>query len=153
MAAIERLLAELFGIATLPDSVTHSNHNHVRREQHGGQTYWVHRKGALSAAAGEQGVIPGSMGAASFHVVGRGCQAALCSSSHGAGRGLAGAKPRARLVRGNWMREMRGVWFDHRRAALLRDEAPSAYKDIHAVMAAQRDLTKIEAQAAAAAKL
>jgi tRNA-splicing ligase RtcB len=86
------------------------------------------------------------MGSASFHVVGRGEESALCSSSHGAGRefsrGVASKKINVRRLE----REMHGVWFDHRHAALLRDEAPSAYKDIHAVMRAQRELTRSERQ-------
>jgi tRNA-splicing ligase RtcB (3'-phosphate/5'-hydroxy nucleic acid ligase) len=89
------------------------------------------------------GVIPGSMGSASFHVEGRGCPESLCSSSHGAGR----AKSRSEAARSigvkQLTREMAGVWFDHRQSDRLRDEAPSAYKDIHAVMRAQRELTKI----------
>jgi tRNA-splicing ligase RtcB len=144
VAAVKEILAESFGVAAIGESLIHSNHNHLRRETHGGQPLWVHRKGALSAAAGERGVIPGSMGLASFHVVGRGEAASLCSSSHGAGRQLRRGEAAKRIGVKTLERELRGVWFDHRRAAALRDEAPSAYKDIHAVMRAQRELTKIE---------
>ena len=144
IAAVERLFGELFGVEANRQTLIHSNHNHVRRESHDGQNYWVHRKGALSAAADEPGVIPGSMGTASFHVVGRGDQEALCSSSHGAGRALSRAEGAKKINVRRLEREMHGVWFDHRHAAMLRDEAPSVYKDIHAVMRAQRDLTKIE---------
>jgi tRNA-splicing ligase RtcB len=142
--AVEQLLSDLFGVESNRDSLIHSSHNHVRREVHLGQSYWVHRKGALSAAAGEPGVIPGSMGAASFHVVGRGEAAALCSSSHGAGRELSRGEASAKINSRRLEQEMDGVWFDHRRASLLRDEAPSAYKNIHAVMRVQGELTKIE---------
>jgi len=144
VAAVERLLAELFDVAVNGDTLIHSNHNHVRSETHHGQPYWVHRKGALSAAAGEPGVIPGSMGSASFHVIGRGEEAALCSSSHGAGRELSRGEASKKINVKRLERELQGVWFDHRQAAQLRDEAPSAYKDIRAVMRAQRELTKIE---------
>jgi tRNA-splicing ligase RtcB len=144
VAAVERLLAELFDVAANRDTLIHSNHNHVRRETHLGESYWVHRKGALSAAAGEPGVIPGSMGSASFHVIGRGEESALCSSSHGAGRELSRGEASKKINVKRLEREMQGVWFDHRHAAQLRDEAPSAYKDIRAVMRAQRELTKIE---------
>ena len=72
IAAVEQLLADFFDVAVNRETLIHSNHNHVRRETHQGQDYWVHRKGALSAATDEPGVIPGSMGSASFHVVGRG---------------------------------------------------------------------------------
>jgi len=146
LVAMERLLAELFGVAAIPESLIHSNHNHVRREAHQGQFYWVHRKGALSAAADEAGVIPGSMGSVSFHVIGRGEETSLCSSSHGAGRSLSRGEASKTINVRQLEREMRGVWFDHRHAAMLRDEAPSAYKDIHAVMRAQRELTRIERQ-------
>jgi tRNA-splicing ligase RtcB len=141
--AVAVLLQSLFGIASVPESLIHSNHNHVRRESHFGRELWVHRKGALSAADGEAGVIPGSMGSASFHVVGRGCGDALCSSSHGAGRALSRTEATRAIGARQLEREPRGVWFDHRQAQRLRDEAPSAYKDIHAVMRAQRELTCI----------
>ena len=143
VAAVEQLLADLFGIVAKRESLIHSNHNHVRHELHDGQAFWVHRKGALAAANDEPGVIPGSMGSASFHVVGRGIEAALCSSSHGAGRELSRGNAMKQVSVRRLEREMHGVWFDHRQAAMLRDEAPSAYKDIHAVMHAQRELTRI----------
>jgi tRNA-splicing ligase RtcB len=144
IGAVERVLSELFDIAANRDTLIHSNHNQVRKEIYEGQHYWVHRKGALSAANGEPGVIPGSMGSASFHVIGRGQESALCSSSHGAGRELSRGDASKKINVRKLMREMHGVWFDHRQAAMLCDEAPSAYKDIHTVMRAQRDLTRIE---------
>jgi tRNA-splicing ligase RtcB len=144
--AVIALLAELFGVTEDRQSVIHCNHNHVRREQHFGEEFWVHRKGAVSAREGEAGIIPGSMGTASYHVTGRGCAAALCSSSHGAGRKLSRAEAFQRIKEADLERQMAGVWFDHRLAGQLRDEAPAAYKDIHAVMRAQRDLTRIVRQ-------
>jgi tRNA-splicing ligase RtcB len=84
------------------------------------------------------------MGSASFHVVGRGEPNSLCSSSHGAGRAISRNEAFKTIGVRHLEREMRGVWFDHRCAAHLRDEAPSAYKDIHAVMRAQRKLTRVE---------
>ncbi len=116
---------------------------HVRRETHEGEALWVHRKGAISAVAGERGLIPGSMGTHSFHVEGRGCAEALCSSAHGAGRRLSRTDARRRLSAKDVVRELRGVWFDHRLAAGLREEAPSAYKDIDAVLRAEHDLVRI----------
>lgn len=141
--AVAGLLQSLFGVTSMPESLIHSNHNHVRRETHFGRELWVHRKGALSAASDEAGVIPGSMGTASFHVVGRGCTEALGSSSHGAGRALSRTEASRAIGARQLERELRGVWFDNRQTQRLRDEAPSAYKDIHAVMRAQRDLTCI----------
>jgi tRNA-splicing ligase RtcB (3'-phosphate/5'-hydroxy nucleic acid ligase) len=119
------------------------NHNHVRRETHFGELLWVHRKGAMSAADGERGLIPGSMGTHSFHVEGRGCEEALASSAHGAGRRLSRTDARRRLSAKDVTRELRGIWFDHRLAPRLREEAPSAYKDVDDVLRAQHELVRI----------
>jgi len=130
-------LGDLISVAPLWESYVDCHHNFVREEEHQGQRLWVHRKGAISAMEGEQGIIPGSMGSCSFHVTGRGEPESLCSSSHGshgAGRVMS-AK--------TFSEQMRGVWFDHRIARRLRDEAPGAYKDIGTVMRAQRNLTRI----------
>ncbi|MCA9321597.1 MAG: RtcB family protein [Planctomycetes bacterium] len=141
-AAVESL-DEIFGVTVQPESHLECHHNQVRRETHGGQDYWVHRKGAMSARDGEAGIIPGSMGSASFQVEGRGCAEALCSSSHGAGRVGSRHAARSRITVRDLYREMQGVWFDHRRGHQLCDEAPSAYRDISKVMRAQRALTRI----------
>jgi len=79
----------------------------------------------------------------SFHVAGRGCLESLCSSSHGAGRRLSRSEAREKITTRQFHRQLEAVWFDHRRADAIRDEAPEAYKDIHAVMRAQRELTRI----------
>jgi tRNA-splicing ligase RtcB len=143
VAAVCEVVKEVLG--SEPDDGSHisCNHNHVRRETHEGEAFWVHRKGAISAAAGEPGLVPGSMGTHSFHVEGRGCAAALCSSAHGAGRRLSRTDARRRLSAKDVTRELRGVWFDHRLAAGLREEAPSAYKDLDAVLRAEHDLVRI----------
>jgi tRNA-splicing ligase RtcB len=120
-----------------------TDHNHVLLEQHGGQEWWVHRKGAMPAKRGEGGVLPGSMGTASFHVEGRGHTDALCSSAHGAGRTLSRTAARRTVTEGDLRRQMHGVWYDHRLSDQLRDEAPSAYKDIRAVLRAQKELVKV----------
>lgn len=146
LAIAERVLQILhdhWRVGAIPESVIHANHNHVRREIHFGQSVWVHRKGALSANADEPGLIPGSMGTASYHVTGRGLPESLRSSSHGAGRVLSRAQALRTIGTKQAERELEGVWYDRRRLALLRDETPSAYRDIGAVMRAQRDLTRI----------
>jgi len=120
-----------------------TDHNHVHREMHGGHMLWVHRKGAQSAHCGEQGIIPGSMASQSFHVVGRGCVAALCSSSHGAGRVMSRSEAHRRITRKQFEKDTQGLWFDHRLSDKLRQESPRAYKDIGRVMRAQRELTQI----------
>jgi tRNA-splicing ligase RtcB len=144
LRATETLLEDLFGIRFLWDSLIHANHNHVRQELHFGRDLLVHRKGALPAADGQAGVIPGSMGSASFHVTGRGCEQSLLSSSHGAGRALSRSEAAERISPRQLAREMHSVWFDQRLLRQLCDEAPSAYKDVYAVMRAQRELTRIE---------
>lgn len=135
-------LAQL-GVDACEETFFQCDHNHVQRERHAGRGLWVHRKGALAAQAGNVGAIPGSMGTASYHVTGRGLAAALCSSSHGAGRRFSRSEARKKTSVRQLERELRGVFFDHRRARQLCDEAPSAYKEIGAVMRAQRDLTRI----------
>jgi tRNA-splicing ligase RtcB len=144
VAAVSQLMQSLFGVTADADSLIECHHNHVRQETHFGKTYWVHRKGALSARSDEPGLIPGSMGTESFHVTGRGNELALCSSSHGAGRSLSRRDAMTTITHRQFERELRGVWFDRRRLDALRDEAPSAYKDISAVLRAQRELTRIE---------
>lgn len=141
--AVVALLETLFEVAPDWSTWLDCHHDHVRRERHGDDEWWVHRKGALPADDGLLGIIPGSMGTRSFHVVGRGCEASLRSSSHGAGRQLHRTEAKRRIGARQLEREMDGVWFNHRLRHRLRDEAPSAYKDVHAVLRAQRDLTRV----------
>jgi tRNA-splicing ligase RtcB len=84
------------------------------------------------------------MGSTSFHTIGRGCEDALMSCSHGAGRKLSRSEARQSVSEKAFSRQVGGLWYDHRRSAKLRDEAPSAYKDIRSVMRAQRELVRIE---------
>ena len=125
------------------ETVITTDHNHVSLERHEERESWVHRKGAMPAALGQAGVLPGSMGSASFHVEGRGHEAALCSSAHGAGRALSRTAARAKVTDREFRRQMEGVWYDFRLSEKLRDEAPAAYKDIKTVLRAQRDLVKV----------
>ena len=83
------------------------------------------------------------MGTSSYHVEGRGCAEALGSSAHGAGRRLSRTDARRRISKDAVLRQLRGVWFDHRLVDALREEAPAAYKDIGAVLRAQHDLVRI----------
>ncbi len=138
------LLDRLLGVKVDSDSLITCDHDHVQREEHEGQLFCVHRKGANSAADGEPGIIPGSMGTCSFHVTGRGCPAALCSSSHGAGRRMARHEARRRVSTKQLLRDLDRVYFDERFVERLREEAPSAYKDIEAVLRAQSELVRIQ---------
>ena len=97
----------------------------------------------MPASAGAAGVLPGSMGTMSFHVEGRGCEAALRSSAHGAGRAMSRNVARHRITSRDVTRQMIGVWFDPRLADALRDEAPAAYRDVRAVLRAQHELVRV----------
>jgi tRNA-splicing ligase RtcB len=134
---------EVLGAGMVDGTLIECCHNHVYRETHLGQELWVHRKGANRAGTDEVGVIPGSMGAPSFHVVGRGEPTSLCSSSHGAGRRLSRSAAKATITVRDLQRQMGEVWFDPRLAHELREEAPKAYRDILKVMRAQSDLVCI----------
>jgi tRNA-splicing ligase RtcB len=140
---VGNVLAEELGAHILWDTLITTDHNHVSLEIHGERELWVHRKGAMAARLGACGVLPGSMGSSSFHVEGRGCEEALCSSAHGAGRALTRTAARSKVNERELSRQMKGIWFDYRLAGKLRDEAPSAYKDIRAVLRAQKELVKV----------
>lgn len=140
---VVRLMEDLFGVTGARNSLIHTDHNHVREEPHFGEALLTHRKGAAPADEGQENVIPGSMGTATFHVTGRGCEEALRSSSHGAGRALPRAEARRAIGRKDLERQLRGVWYDRRMTDLLRDEAPAAYRDIGKVMRVQRDLVRV----------
>jgi tRNA-splicing ligase RtcB (3'-phosphate/5'-hydroxy nucleic acid ligase) len=123
--------------------VTNCHHNYARIEEHFGENVWVTRKGAVSARAGELGIIPGSMGAKSFIVRGKGEASSYHSCSHGAGRRMSRTQARKAFTRKDLALETAGV--ECRKDAGVIDEIPSAYKDIDAVMAAQSDLVDIVA--------
>ena len=141
--AVVEILADDFGVRPAPGSFVACHHNFVALETVDGRRLWVHRKGVISARDGEPGLVPGSMGTASFHVEGRGAAGSLFSSSHGAGRVMSRGLARRQISVRALEKQMAHVWYDHRQAKRLVDEAPAAYKDITAVMRAQRDLTRI----------
>lgn len=148
LEALSGIMQRHFAVEADWSTLIHSDHNHVQRERHalpsgGVREYWVHRKGAQSAVAHEAGVIPGSMGSPSYHTTGRGCALALTSCSHGAGRRLSRTEASRKFNGADLRRQVGRLWFDHRRAKSLREEAPAAYKDIRQVMQAQREMTKI----------
>lgn len=118
-----------------------NHHNFAWKERVDGEEVVVHRKGATPAGAGVLGVIPGSMASPGFVVRGRGVAASLNSASHGAGRAMSRTAAKQSLRWGN----LKGLLAE-RGVTLLSagiDEAPPAYKDIHAVMAAQADLVEV----------
>ncbi len=117
------------------------HHNYVQRENHFGKNIWVTRKGAVSARKGELGIIPGSMGAKSYIVRGKGEEQSFCSCSHGAGRLMSRAEAKRRFTIADQKQATEGV--ECRKDKEVIDEIPMAYKDIDAVMAAQADLVEI----------
>jgi len=117
------------------------HHNYVQREQHFGQNVLVTRKGAVRAAEGVMGIIPGSMGAKSFIVRGRGNKDAFDSCSHGAGRLMSRHEAKRLFTIDDHVAATQGV--ECRKDADVIDETPAAYKPIEAVMAAQADLVEI----------
>ena len=141
--ALAAVLSDVLRAIPVPGSRFGCLHNHVRLERHGDEDLFVHRKGAVSAASGERGVVPGSMGTASYHTEGRGNAASLTSCAHGAGRALSRGDARRAISVRDLDRQMGEVAYDVRRARDLVEEAPDAYKDIHAVMRAQSDLVRI----------
>lgn len=143
LRATAGILAKELRAAVDWSTLLHSDHNHVIHEEHREGMLWVHRKGAQAAFAGQPGIIPGSMGTVSYHVSGRGSEKALCSCSHGAGRTLTRTEARRQVSTRELARQMGRVRFDHRVAAKLVEEAPSAYKDIRKVISVQRPLVRI----------
>ena len=117
------------------------HHNYVQKEHHYGADVWVTRKGAVRAGLGEMGIIPGSMGARSFIVRGKGDPESFESCSHGAGRAMSRREARRRFDRADHERMTAGV--ECRKDAGVIDETPAAYKSIDAVMKAQEDLVEI----------
>ena len=117
------------------------HHNYVAREQHFGESVLVTRKGAVRAREGDLGIIPGSMGARSFIVRGKGNPESFCSCSHGAGRVMSRTEAKRRFTLEDHARATAGV--ECRKDAEVIDETPGAYKSIDAVMAAQADLVEV----------
>ncbi|UVL86278.1 RtcB family protein [Pseudomonas sp. B21-028] len=117
------------------------HHNYVERGTYFGEDILLTRKGAVSAQKGQMGIIPGSMGAKSFIVRGLGNEEAFCSCSHGAGRVMSRTKAKAVFTVEDQVRATAHV--ECRKDAAVIDEIPMAYKDIDAVMAAQRDLVEV----------
>lgn len=121
------------------------HHNFTRREEHFGETVWLTRKGAIFAGEGALGVVPGSMGAATYITSGLGVPESFSSSAHGAGRQRSrGAARRELDLEGDQgLRQyMAGVAWNADDAVALMDEHPLAYKDIDQVMEDQKDLCR-----------
>jgi len=117
------------------------HHNYVAIEEHFGARVYLTRKGAISAKQGELGIIPGSMGAKSYIVQGKGNADSFCSCSHGAGRRMSRTEAKRRFNHRDLEQQTAGV--ECRKDKGVVDEIPAAYKDIDVVMANQSDLVDI----------
>ncbi|PIQ29212.1 RNA-splicing ligase RtcB [bacterium (Candidatus Blackallbacteria) CG17_big_fil_post_rev_8_21_14_2_50_48_46] len=143
---LENVLAALEDSGLLPPfesetEVVNCHHNYIAREHHFNANIWVTRKGAIRARAGDLGIIPGSMGARSFIVRGKGEPESFDSCSHGAGRTMSRAQAKKRFSLEDHLKATQGV--ECRKDLGVLDETPAAYKDIDAVMQAQSDLVEI----------
>jgi tRNA-splicing ligase RtcB (3'-phosphate/5'-hydroxy nucleic acid ligase) len=120
---------------------TNCHHNFTQRERHFGADLWVSRKGAIEARKGQDGLIPGSMGTASYVVSGLGNELSLSSSPHGAGRAYSRSKARKTFTRAQLEESMAGIEWRH--SDVFLDEIPAAYKDVGVVMEDAKDLVEI----------
>ncbi len=137
---LQRVLRQRFPQIQFGELIS-CHHNYVAEETHFGDQLLVTRKGAIRAGKGELGIIPGSMGARSFIVRGRGSPLSFESASHGAGRRMSRARARKSFTLADLRQQTHGV--ECRKDAGVLDEVPGAYKDIEQVMAQQSDLVEI----------
>lgn len=143
MQAIVRDVAAVPGMPPFHTAAQAVNchHNYVAREHHYGSDVFVTRKGAVRARVGDLGIIPGSMGARSYIVRGKGNPESFHSCSHGAGRAMSRTEARKRFTLAQHAAATAGV--ECRKDAAVLDETPGAYKSIDAVMRAQEDLVEV----------
>jgi tRNA-splicing ligase RtcB len=117
------------------------HHNYISEETHFGEDVILTRKGAIDAHRGVMGIIPGSMGAASFIVRGKGSEESFCSASHGAGRRMSRGAAKRQFTVADLEEQTKGI--ESRKDAGVLDEIPGAYKSIRQVMANQSDLVEV----------
>ncbi|WP_414039416.1 RtcB family protein [Acidithiobacillus sp. M4-SHS-6] len=128
----------------MQQKVINCHHNYVAREVHHGNRLYITRKGAIRAREGDLGIIPGSMGTASYIVRGKGNEEAYCSCSHGAGRVMSRGAAKRAFTDEDIAEQLAGV--ECRRDIGIVDELPGAYKNIDAVMEQQKDLVSVVAR-------
>ena len=143
---MKHLIGAVRELAGLPEfeaelEAVDCHHNYVTREHHYGKDVLVTRKGAVRARKGDLGIIPGSMGARSFIVRGKGNRESFHSCSHGAGRVMSRSKALKTFTVEDHRKATEGV--ECRKDSGVIDETPAAYKSIDAVMEAQKDLVEI----------
>ena len=131
------------GKATRPILSVNCHHNYAERETHFGEDVYVTRKGAVRAQKEDYGIIPGSMGAKSFIVKGKGNHDSFCSCSHGAGRLMSRSKAKKQFTVDDVVKQTEGV--ECRKDNGIIDEIPAAYKPIEEVINQQTDLVEVVA--------
>jgi tRNA-splicing ligase RtcB (3'-phosphate/5'-hydroxy nucleic acid ligase) len=141
MALVLEALGRVLRPFAASEEAINCHHNYVERERHFGESVLVTRKGAIRAGPGELGIIPGSMGAKSYIVRGRGDPESFSSCSHGAGRRMSRTEAKRRFSRADLERQTAGV--ECRKDPGVIDEIPGAYKSIDEVMANQTDLVEV----------
>ncbi|MGV8885127.1 MAG: RtcB family protein [Microbacteriaceae bacterium] len=141
MDRVIRQASEFFGEAIVEAERINCHHNFTERENHFGKNVWLSRKGAISAKLGQPGLIPGSMGTASYVVSGLGNKRALESSPHGAGRQFSRSAARRSFTHEQLREAMVGI--EYRDTSAFIDEIPQAYKPIDQVMADAADLVEV----------
>lgn len=145
MEAAQTALSTALGLPVVTtEHAVNCHHNYVAVENHFGKNVYVTRKGAVRAREGDMGIIPGSMGARSFIVRGKGNPESFCSCSHGAGRKMSRAQAKKQFTLADLAAQTAGV--ECRKDADVIDEIPGAYKDIQTVMDNQSDLVEIVAE-------
>jgi tRNA-splicing ligase RtcB (3'-phosphate/5'-hydroxy nucleic acid ligase) len=142
MYRVVECLAGWIGTEVAEEEVIECHHNYTESEVHWGKQVWLSRKGAIDASKGKPGLIPGSMGTASYIVTGLGNRLALNSAPHGAGRGYSRAAARKAFTRAQLDAAMEGIEWGRSDAFL--DEIPGAYKPVEQVMRDAVDLVKVE---------
>ncbi|MBW4519459.1 MAG: RtcB family protein [Scytolyngbya sp. HA4215-MV1] len=145
MARFKRLVEKhlVGGKPTKPLLSVNCHHNYAEKEVHFGEEVYVTRKGAVRARTEDYGIIPGSMGAKSFIVKGKGSHESYCSCSHGAGRTMSRNKAKLHFTLDDLIQQTQGV--ECRKDPGILDEIPGAYKPIDQVMANQSDLVEVVA--------
>jgi len=138
--SIKALQAELPPFVMTKEAIN-CHHNYVQKETHYGENVFITRKGAISARLDELGIIPGSMGAKSYIVRGKGSKVSFCSCAHGAGRKMSRTMAKRLFNRFDLTEQTEGV--ECRKDKGVVDEIPSAYKDIDTVMKNQHDLVEV----------
>jgi tRNA-splicing ligase RtcB len=137
-----KVLFEFLGMGNEVERIN-CHHNFAAKEKHEGKEMWITRKGAIKADTGDMGIIPGSMGARTFIVRGKGNNLSYNSCSHGAGRRMSRKQARKQIALETFREQMKGrIWMEDR-AGMLIDEGPEAYKDIEQVMRDQADLVEV----------